>query len=267
MPKPDKTSAYRSIVVSNFSTDPTLDEVRERFSKFGEVTLIRYFRPGLTLPGEIKEHQDAHPEFAAGGCVVIEYATPEQSFEACRSVGGDDWRSGLKVVPLVNKKQERTKALLNPSPSPKTRKKNKSKRLNAHPPDDGHSSSDAAATAADSSNWRSRSPWNDDGGEYLSSSPGSGWGGGGAMPPRSHSPSPNPSPHGSPQLGGRKRYSPSVSPRSSPVPSSSMKRDFAASRASPLTVGTGSPRSTRVVRNPIGPDESRGFGKRRTLQD
>ena len=283
IPKPDKTSANRSVVLTKFSEDdPSVDYVKGLMSQYGDVVLIRFFRPGTTLPQDIKEHQSAHTEFCVSLCAVVEFKHTDEAERACSEMGkSENWRTGLRVKMLAkgDSKISQNRSL-DGSPVEKRKRslKKKSRRLDELLADDDvHStcsSSEPEGLPIPQKNRKSsKSPrGTPENTSYLSISPTKSGN-------RSHSPSPEGyrkmSPQSSPRLPRRK-----ISPSSTGM---HYDHHSMSSRASPLLgdrhtidgpggsnslrmvskVGTGSP-DLRVIRKPTGPDGTQGFAKQRT---
>jgi la-related protein 6 len=278
IPKPDKTSASRSVVLTKFSKDdPSVDYVKELMSQYGEIVLIRFFRPGTTLPQDIKEHQSAHAEFCISLCAVVEFKHIQEAERACSEMGkSENWRTGLRVKMLTKGDHKGSQKSLDGSPVEKRKKspKKKSRRLDELIAEDGHStcsSSEAEGLPIPQKNRKSsKSPrGTPENTSHLSISPTKSGN-------RSHSPSPEVyrrmSPQNSPRLARRKvspsstgmhHDHPSMSSRASPLLADRHAVDVPSSFRLVNKIATGSP-DLRIIRKPTGPDGTQGFTKHRT---
>lgn len=270
IPRPDKNSANRSVVITNFAQhEPGLDEVKGMMSPYGTVVLVRFFRPGTTLPQDVKEHQSAHPDFCVSLCVVVEFNQIDAAARVCHEMSKtENWRTGLRVKMLA-KDDGKVNQNKTPDGSPVQRRKRSSKkkasRLEELVAMDGHStcsSSEAEGLPIPTRSKRgSRSPrGTPDSSSYLSTSPTKT----GKAGSRSHSPSPEfsrrVSPHSSPRPAVRRDHQ-SVSPRASPLLGERHMIDGSTGSSSARMagkLGSGSP-DWRVIRSPSGPDGTQGF--------
>lgn len=91
---------------------PTIESVAEIFSKCGDVALIRILRAGKSVPPDVKKYATKHPEIGTTTCAVVEFEKHEHAKAACDIMTNtDDWRNGMRVVLLAvpKKKKEETK--------------------------------------------------------------------------------------------------------------------------------------------------------------
>ncbi|XP_062517058.1 la-related protein 6-like [Corticium candelabrum] len=280
IPKPDKTSAHRSVVITNFDhNDPSLDEVKGMMSRFGEVVLVRFLRPGTTLPQDVKEHQSSHCEFGVSVCVVVEFKHAGEAEKASSEYAKSaNWRTGVRVNLLAKDEGKGGQNKTNDGSPIERRKRNSKKkgnRLEELIAEDGHStcsSSDAEGLPIPFASKRSsKSPrGTPDSTSYLSTSPTKSIRSGN----RSHSPSPEiyrkVSPHSSPRpIRGNVSSNVhhehhSVSPRASPLLGRRTPDATSASTSPRISgkLGSSSP-DWRVIRSPTGPDGTQGFSKRK----
>jgi hypothetical protein len=107
LPDWDKTSYDRTVVAINFQsvfTDVNVENVKQHFSKCGEIGLVRILNPGKKVPHDLQSFVRHHPELASHVCVLLEFRTSEGARNALKEFSGkDDWR-GLQVLPLKKKK-------------------------------------------------------------------------------------------------------------------------------------------------------------------
>ncbi|XP_023241268.1 la-related protein 6-like [Centruroides sculpturatus] len=101
LPAHDETTVSRTVVAYNLPfVKPTVENVGEIFSKFGEISLIRILRPGASVPPEVKRLSNKHPEISSDVCALIEFETYESALKAVKPI--PDYVD-LQVVPIVQR--------------------------------------------------------------------------------------------------------------------------------------------------------------------
>ncbi|XP_028406906.1 la-related protein 6-like [Dendronephthya gigantea] len=99
----------RTVVARNLpSDDPSVEKVAEIFSKYGPISVVRIVRNGKNVPPECKQHFSSHPELAKEVCAIVEFETMAASARACAELkhsGGD-----MKVNELLRGPSKNTKA-------------------------------------------------------------------------------------------------------------------------------------------------------------
>ncbi|KAK0052037.1 la-related protein 6 [Biomphalaria pfeifferi] len=109
LPDYDETVPSRTVVALNLPLDnPTMENMAEIFSKCGCVNNFRILRPGCSIPSDLHKFACKHPELGSTMCAVVAFENYEQAKKACEILtNNDDWRKGMRVVPLmVPKKKE-----------------------------------------------------------------------------------------------------------------------------------------------------------------
>ncbi|XP_076337161.1 la-related protein 6-like [Tachypleus tridentatus] len=111
-PLPDKNdSSVRSVVAYNLPLDhPTAENVKELFSKCGDIAFVTILNPGNSIPADIKRFL---PTVRSSACAVVEFTKLEAAKKAVIELDctDTDWRS-IRVVPLVaniSDKESRTR--------------------------------------------------------------------------------------------------------------------------------------------------------------
>lgn len=109
LPEYDETTPSRTVVAVNLPQDnPTIESVAEIFSKCGDVALIRILRPGKPVPADVKKYATKHPEIGTTTCAVIEFEKHEHAKAACDTMTNtEDWRNGMRVVLLAVPKKKK----------------------------------------------------------------------------------------------------------------------------------------------------------------
>ena len=271
----------RTVVVTKLPLEePSIEKVAEIFSKFGPISVVRIIRNGKNVPPECKQHFTTHPELAKEVCAIVEFETMAAAARACAELkdGGGD----MKVVELVrtagkNSKTKKDKENLpdtadsdhiKGSEDEKAGKRRRKKKKGAHDKrvdqlvkvsgDEGHtSSSDNENMYSSFNSYKKRFSGSSDG-----NSPRLRRANQKASPGVSSS-----SPASSPEMRRRNpdsswRQAPgNSSDNSSPSRSPALQRRFVSQGQSPLAANADHrmTQSLGVVRQPKGPDGSRGF--------
>ncbi|GFO13669.1 LA-related protein 6-like [Plakobranchus ocellatus] len=109
LPDYDETVPSRTVVALNLPLEnPTMENMAEIFSKCGSVNNFRILRPGCSVPSDLHKFASKHPELGSTMCAVVAFEHYDQAKMACEMLtNNDDWRKGMRVVPLmVHKKRE-----------------------------------------------------------------------------------------------------------------------------------------------------------------
>ncbi|CAG5125746.1 unnamed protein product [Candidula unifasciata] len=109
LPDYDETVPSRTVVALNLPLEnPTMENMAEIFSKCGGVNNFRILRPGSSIPSDLHKFASKHPELESTMCAVVAFENYDQAQKACEILtNSDDWRKGMRVIPLmVPKKKE-----------------------------------------------------------------------------------------------------------------------------------------------------------------
>ncbi len=264
-PQVDYTHVDRTILVTNYpSNEPTIQEIERHFSKHGEVALVRIIHPGRAIPLDVKPCRANHPELSKEVCILVEFESQEGARKACKKyVSQQSWRDEIKVQLLGSKvtkkdkpsgdqevKESKRKRKIANSDSPKTWVRDES---NSTTTDSPRNSREGSPSPSKQISWRKTSP--------LTPQPDS---------HRLHQSKDKPRTYLHPDTtneyasdSGYSRAS-SESPKNSPEP---VKRRFFSSDPTPSWRRTDKRVNLRdsVIRDPIGPDGSKGFRARTGL--
>ncbi len=102
-PQIDYTHVSRTVVVTNYPNDePNANSVETQFGRFGEVTLVRILHPGKAIPLDVKPSRSRHPAVGKELCILVEYESVEGARVACnRFKEQQSWRDEMKVQLLT----------------------------------------------------------------------------------------------------------------------------------------------------------------------
>lgn len=78
LPVFDETMPSRTVVATDLPTEKlTIESVSELFSKCGDIALIRILRPGGTIPADVRQFYNKHPELHERECALVEFTESE----------------------------------------------------------------------------------------------------------------------------------------------------------------------------------------------
>ena len=129
-PQVDYTHVDRTILVTNYpSNEPTIQEIEEHFSKHGEVALVRILHPGRAVPLDVKPCRVEHPELGKQMCILVEFESNNGAKRACKKyLSQQSWRDEIKVHLLSSKTTKPKEKLSNEQEMKTTPKPAESKR-------------------------------------------------------------------------------------------------------------------------------------------
>ena len=270
-PQVDYTHVARTILITNYPQDePNINSIENTFGKFGEVTLVRILHPGRAVPLDVKPCKADHPNLGTELCVLVEFESTAGAKVACQKFHDQQsWRDDMRVVLLDGKNTE------SPPSSPNANDKKKKRRQKT----DKSTSDSSSVAAMQSSQTKARKH-----SKEVSPAPSRSMAESSPSPRHSRENSPMKQPYrkyspptmSSPEVQRRRKYSPDFSRRFlHPEAAKDYASDSGFTHDSPEVtkkVYEHSPLSWRssekhthirdggVIRQPLGPNGSRGFG-------
>lgn len=301
LPDYDETKSSRTVLAVNIPVDSSagMDAVSSVFKDCGEIVMLQIYKPGKSIPSDLKKYLTKHPELNSRICAVVEFEKYAQAAKAvAMSDDGDDWSESLKVVMLSASKSRPGGDDSESESEVKQKKRNKKKTLRGKAVERDHEgfssgsegdirmprprsrngslTSDSSLPVANRGNPAARallSPTHSDKQLLNANHPPVSNQRRRSMPlpqsPLAESPkttpkpSPRPSPRSSPRASPEmRRRANSGGNNSSPEGSNSpwVQRRIQASREmSPLAKGLAGRRLENLIRSPKGPDPGKGF--------
>ena len=252
-PEVDYSRLPKTIIITNYhSEEPNADEVEEEFSQHGEVAGVQILYPGKAIPLDVKSCRAQHPAIGKEVCVLVEYSSGASARRACsKNSSSENWRQTMEVKLLVEPEDSQEKAVKEERPNKKDNgkkqknekadkaKPSKSKRGGAERDGQQKSVTKHSSTPQRRLNGRHQSSLAD----YNSDS---------GYSCRSASNSPMPSPKLTRRLHSEHQH---MAP---PASRQAAETGRPMSHIQRLTKDV----SVVVIRQPSGPDGSRGFHKR-----
>lgn len=109
-PQVDYSHVGRTVIITGYPSDePNANGVMSQFGKFGEVILVRIFHPGKAIPLDVKPCRSKHPGLGKELCILVEYESEKDAKMACEKFRDQQsWRDNMKVE-LLDRPTESTK--------------------------------------------------------------------------------------------------------------------------------------------------------------
>lgn len=86
LPMYDETMPSRTVVAADLPLDKlTIEKVSEMFSKFGEIALIRILHAGGTIPPDVRQFINKHPDLQQKECALVEFTESQSARNALNS--------------------------------------------------------------------------------------------------------------------------------------------------------------------------------------
>lgn len=104
----DYSHALRTVIIQNYpNPQPASEDIEREFTKYGEVTLVRILYPDRSVPLDVKPSRSRHPAIGKSLCILVEFESREGAEKACmRFNSQQSWRDQLSVA-LLNAGEER----------------------------------------------------------------------------------------------------------------------------------------------------------------
>lgn len=107
LPLYDETMPSRTVVATNLPCEKlTIEKVYEIFAKCGEIALVRILRPNCSIPADVRQFVNKHPELQQNECALIEF---NESISARKA----QQMNGIIVFELVLPKKKTGKKAVN----------------------------------------------------------------------------------------------------------------------------------------------------------
>lgn len=129
-PQVDFGHIAKTLLVTNYpDQDPNLADVEQRFSRHGELVQVRLVHPGRAIPLDVKPCKTQHPSLGKELCILLQYESEAVAKSALKKINEQlSWRDEMEVHILGEKKSTDHDTNLkeqDDSPSQEGRKKKK----------------------------------------------------------------------------------------------------------------------------------------------
>lgn len=103
VPQIDYSRLPKTIIITNYpSEDPSVDQVQKEFSRHGEVAVVQFLQPGKAIPLDVKSCRTQHPAIGKEPCILVQYKSAEAAKQAVyMNSSSENWRQTMTVKLLV----------------------------------------------------------------------------------------------------------------------------------------------------------------------
>ena len=120
-PEVDYSRLPNTIIITNYhSAEPSADKVKEEFSCHGDIVGVQILHPGKAMPLDVKSCRAQHPAIGKEVCVLVEYSRAAAARRACsKHSSSENWRETMDVKLLMEPEDSQEKAVKEERPSKK----------------------------------------------------------------------------------------------------------------------------------------------------
>lgn len=106
-PQIDMSHVNKTLVATNLSNDnTTVAQLEQIFGRYGGIQHVRILQPGKAVPIDVKKYKSSHPDIGKQLCAIVEYDTVEAANTAQQKLDtSQSWRQGM-VVELLDKESK-----------------------------------------------------------------------------------------------------------------------------------------------------------------
>ena len=106
-PQIDMSHVNKTLVATNLSDEnTTVAQLEHIFGRYGGIQHVRILQPGKAVPIDVKKYKSFHPDIGKQLCAIVEYDTVEAANTAQQKLDtSQSWRQGM-VVELLDKESK-----------------------------------------------------------------------------------------------------------------------------------------------------------------
>jgi len=106
-PQIDMSHVNKTVVATNLSEENvTVSQLEQIFGRYGGIQHVRILQPGKAVPIDVKKYKSFHPDIGKQLCAIVEYDTVEAANAAQQKLDtSQSWRQGM-LVELLNKESK-----------------------------------------------------------------------------------------------------------------------------------------------------------------
>ena len=99
VPQIDYSNLPRTVIVTKYPHPaPEEEAIKEEFGRFGTVTRVMVLHPSKSIPLNVKSCRSKHPEIGKELCILVEYSTVAAANTACAELSqAHNWRQTMTV--------------------------------------------------------------------------------------------------------------------------------------------------------------------------
>lgn len=104
-PQVDFTHNAKTLLITEYPQEqPNLADLEQHFGRYGELSRVRLIQPGRAVPLDVKPCKAQHPSLGKDLCILVEYGTDSAARSALSKIRAQQsWRDEMKVCLLGEK--------------------------------------------------------------------------------------------------------------------------------------------------------------------
>lgn len=106
-PQVDFSHIAKTILITNYpEEDPNLADIEQSYGRYGEVVAVRIIYPGRAIPLDVKPSKSQHPSLGKELCILVEFESEAMAKSALKKIcDQQSWRDEVKVCMLGEKSE------------------------------------------------------------------------------------------------------------------------------------------------------------------
>ena len=107
VPEVDYSHITRTVIVQNYhDSQPKVEDIEREFGRYGEVTLVRILHPGSAVPMDVKPSRKRYAAIGKELCILVEFESQDGATCACKKFASQQsWRNQISVTLLTSKEE------------------------------------------------------------------------------------------------------------------------------------------------------------------
>ena len=133
VPQVDYSRLPKTIIITNYeSQEPKVEDIEAEFRRHGNVAGVQILQPGKAIPLDVKSCRAQHPAIGKEVCILVEYETAESAKRAAyKNSSSENWRQTMAVKLLVEpENKSETERQSKKETGKKSKQQSKVNRLN-----------------------------------------------------------------------------------------------------------------------------------------
>ena len=106
-PQVDFSHITKTILITNYpEEDPNLADIEQSYGRYGEVVAVRIIYPGRAIPLDVKPSKSQHPSLGKELCILVEFESEGMAKSALKKIcDQQSWRDEVKACMLGEKSE------------------------------------------------------------------------------------------------------------------------------------------------------------------
>lgn len=107
-PQVDFSHIAHTLLITDYADqDPSLVDLEQQFGRYGEISRVRLLHPGRAIPLDVKPCKTQHASLGKELCILVEFTSAEVARQAQKKIREQQsWRDEMKVCLLGDKKSD-----------------------------------------------------------------------------------------------------------------------------------------------------------------